>query len=382
MPLRKKMCLSGVVLFVLLSLGFVVLVEADSSMWSQTYGGAGPGTAYALVETSDGGYALAGYTSVGNGDCWLVKTNEFGYMEWNRTYGGSHWDYAYSLVATSDGGYAIAGSTHSVSSSIYDDVWLVKADALGNEEWNRTYGGASWDGAYSLVETSDGGYALAGYTSQSGLGSWDVWLIKTDAAGNVEWNQTYGGADYDDARSLVVTSDGGYALAGRTKSFGAGEEDFWLVKTDEFGNMEWNQTYGGEGNDEAYALVAASGGGYVVAGTWDFVEYINLESGEEVSQGDFWLVKTDEFGNMEWNQTYGGTDLDVAYALIATADEGYALAGRTDSFGDGDGNFWLVKTDEYGVVPEGSSWLIPSLLLAATLVALIYKKRQFIHVHK
>ena len=170
----------------------------------------------------------------------------------------------------------------------------------------------------------------------------------------VIWSQTYGGTKEDCANSLIETSDGGYSLAGNTRSFGAGDEDFWLIKTDEFGNMEWNKTYGGADYDSAYSLVATADGGYALAGG-------NL------------LVKTDELGYMEWNQTY--EPVSSCSSLIVTSDGGYAIAGATGSAGDRD--FWLVKTDEYGVVPEYFSWLLPSLLLTATLVIVIYKKKFF-----
>lgn len=424
----RKLLLSSVVLFVLLSFGFVGSVEADATMWSQVYGGPTYYSARAMVATSDGGYAIAGRIGVNNIDFWLIKTDEYGYMEWNQTYGGPHWEYCNAMVETADGGYAIAGSTHSISQSICDDVLLIKTDEQGNEEWNRTYGGPYWDGANALVATSDGGYALAGYTGSSGAGNTDFWLVKTDMFGNMEWNRTWWGeADADIARSLIETSDGGYAVLGTTGSFGAVGEDFWLVKTDafgnmewnrtiggpggdgghslvevsdggyvlagsanslgfggadawlvktdEFGNVEWNQTYGGATDDLAYSLVVASDGGYAIAGVWDYADYVILDNGEEVAHGSFWLVKTDEFGNMEWNRTYGESDLNVAYSLVATSDGGYAMAGEIRSLGFTSADLWLVKTDETGFVPEHPSFILSSLLMTATLVIVIYKKK-------
>lgn len=421
--MRRKLFLSRIVLSILLSLFLVGLVEADSSMWTRTYGGADYDEAHSLVETSDWGYAIAGGTTsfgAGNNDFWLVKTDEFGNAEWNKTYGGPQNERAYSVVNTSDGGYALAGYTYSFGAGDRD-FWLVKTDASGTVEWNQTYGGADDDFAYVLVATSDGGYALAGDTRSFGAGIRDAWLVKTDEFGNEEWNQTYGGTEVDTVQSLVATGDGGYALAGYTMSFGAGNRDFWLVKTNSSGYMEWSMTYGGTDNDWAFSLVEVSDGGYAIAG--DTTSY---GAGAE----DFWLVKTDEFGNAEWNKTYGGTDNERASSLIKTSDGGYAvagatafnasgygefwlvktdafgniewnwtyggfyhdewaysvveasnggytLAGYTESFGAGNKDFWLVKTDEYGIVPEYSSWLVPSLLLAATLVIVIHKKKLF-----
>jgi hypothetical protein len=165
----------------------------------------------------------------GPNDFWLVKTNASGNMIWNKTYGGASYDVAYSVVQTEDGGYAIAGYTQSFGAGL-DDFWLVKTDADGNIMWSKAYGGENTDRAYSIVQASDGGYAIAGYTQSFGAGLDDFWLVKTDADGNAQWNKTYGGTNTDWVMSIVQTNDGGYATAGFTKSFGAGNGDFWLVK--------------------------------------------------------------------------------------------------------------------------------------------------------
>ncbi len=351
------------------------LVKVDSSgkmQWNQTYGGAESDIAFSLLETSDGGYAIAGYTKsfgAGGDDFWLVKTDDSGNMQWNQTYGGNGNDYAFSLVQTSDGGYTVAGYTRSYGAG-RDDYWLVKTDSSGNAEWNRTYGGWDDEGITSLVLCSDGGYALAGMTESFGHGSDrdDFWLVKTDSSGNMEWNQTYGGTIREYGFSLVQTPDGGYAFAGSTCSFGAGNHDSWLVKTDASGNMEWNQTYGGTEADGTTSLIQTSDGGYALLGSTE-----SFGAGAN----DFWLVKTDASGNMQWNQTYGGTGSDIASSLIETSDGGYALAGYTYSNGAEKSDLWLVKTDEQGVIPEFPSWIILPLFLIATLFAIAIKKKLF-----
>ena len=186
-------------------------------------------------------------------------------------------------------------------------------------------------------------------------------MVKTDASGEMEWSRTYGGISEEHAYSVVETSDGGYAIAGERRNINPDESDFWLIKTDEFGNMEWNRTYGGTGDERASSLVETSDGGYILAG------------------GSL-LVKTDGAGNMEWNRTYGGIFHESVSALIATSDGGYAIAGSIDYFDAGGEDFWLVKTDQY-CVPEFSSWVLPPLLLIATLVIVIYKKKLF-QVHE
>jgi len=411
--MTSKLFLS-IMLLILASFPFVCFVGASSEMWSQTYGGEFIDQATSLVQTSDGGYALAGVTSppVGIGpsnflliktdaygvmvwnqtykgeaayahelvetsdggyalagtlctaenfDFWLVKTDAYGNMIWNQTYGGPNIDQALAMVQTSDGGYALAGYTESFGSGSYD-CWLIKTDAFGNMVWNQTYGGEGGEVASSLVETSDGGYALGGQTSSEV--EFDFLLIKTDSSGNMEWTQTYGGTGWDQAYSLVETSDGGYVLAGRTISFGAGSYDAWLLKTDSNGNMQWNQTYGASGWDEAQSLVETSDGGFALAGRTK-----SFGAGDY----DFWLVKTDETGSMLWSQTYGGPNIDQALAVIQTSEGGYALAGKTKSFGAGDyDDILLVKTDAQGI-PEFPSWIVLPLLLIATVVVTIYR---------
>jgi len=298
-----------------------------ATTWTQTYGGVAAEEGNSLVETSDGGYAIVGSTEsfgAGETDVWLVKTDAFGTVEWNITHGGSDYDFGRSLVVTSDGGYAIAGYTGDIGAGVWSDFWLIKTDAYGNEEWNQTYGGADQEKGASLVATSDGGYAIAGTTHSSDYMFGDFWLIKTDAYGNEEWNQTYGGIKGEWLYSIVETQDGGYAMVGTwdLPIFGGSgwTNNSWLVKTDEDGNMEWNQTYTG-GN--AHSLIATSDGGYAIASTRYY------DSNDAGGWTDFWLIKTDEFGTVEWNMTYGGSNEEKAFSLVETSDGGYAIVGTT-----------------------------------------------------
>jgi hypothetical protein len=317
------------------------LVKTDAIgnvLWQKTYdGGTGVDEAYSVIQTRDGGYVAVGRSnSWGSGgyDFYVLKTDQIGNKQWAKLYGGTSDDYAMSVVQTADGGYTIAGVTESFTSGL-QDFWLVKVDASGVMQWNKAYGGSADDVLYSIVQTNDGGYALGGYTHSFGVGSSDFWLIKTDASGNMQWNRTYGGASYDEAHSAFQTNDGGYALAGETWSFGGGTPNYWLVKTDALGNMQWNRTYGGSGTDKAYSAIQTSEGGYALTG-------YTLSYG--AGSYDFWLVKTDSTGNVQWDKTYGGTNEDVAISLIQTKDGSYSLAGYTKSYGGGNQDFYLVKT--------------------------------------
>jgi hypothetical protein len=251
----------------------------------------------------------------------LIKIDAGGNLEWNKVYGGTEgWEGVESLVATSDGGYAIAGWTDSFGAG-NRDFFLVKTDADGNEEWSKTYGEAASDMAYSMVETQDHGFALAGSTRSFGAGGSDFLLVKTDAYGNEEWHQIYGRTDSNEsARSVVVTADGGYALAGGS----------FFVKTDAEGNMLWNKT----GLWTAGLMIVTGDGGYATINNTN----IHVSSGPDIIE--CMLVKINAFGDVEWNRTYEGN----CFSIIVTTDGGYALAGLTS------GDFLLVKTEADGTV--------------------------------
>jgi len=335
---------------ILIGSSTVPILPKGSQVWSETFGGAGDEWAFSVIQTSDGGYAIAGYTDsfgVGNMDFWLVKTDSFGNQEWNKTYGGAGYDWASSLVQTSDGGYVIAGSTNSSGEWGYD-FWLVKTDSSGNQQWNKTYGGTNHDYASSVVQTIDGGYALAGIANSFGdggyafsgfrdvfiVGNADAWLVKTDSSGNELWNKTFGEFHDDGAFSVIQTSDGGYALAGITNSSGAGFEDVWLIKTDASGNVIWNKTYGGTLNDEAYFVMQTKDEGYALAGAT-----YALNAG----LWDAWLIKTDFSGNILWTQVHGGVGDDQAISLVLTGEGEFVLTGSTNTFGAGGWDAWLFK---------------------------------------
>jgi len=229
-------------------------------------------------------------------------------------------------------------------------------------QWDRTYGGPAWDTTYSMIQTSDGGFAMAGTTESFGAGAYDFWLVKTDSSGIMQWNKTYGGAYSDIATRVIQASDGGYVLTGSTYSFGAGSSDMWLVKTDSSGIMQWNKTYGGVASElSAWSFVRASDGGYVLAG---YTESFGA------GFADVWLVKTDSSGIMQWNKTFGGPDLDYANCIIQTCDGGYALAGHTESYGAGGGDIWLIKLGLLDVTPPTTSLFIgePKYVSDATYV--------------
>jgi hypothetical protein len=324
--------------------GDIFLIKTDingNKIWAKTYGGTSDDTASSVQQTSDGGYIVVGYTrsfGAGDFDIFLIKTDANGNVQWAKTYGGKSFEEAFSVQQTSDGGYILAGRTYSFGAGGYD-VLLIKTDANGNIQWAKTYGGANHDWTYSVQQTSDGGYIVAGYTASFGAGWGDIFLIKTDANGNIQWAKTYGETDGDEAYSVRQTSDGGYIVAGTTWSFGAGWGDIFLIKMDANGNIQWAKTYGGTDYDWAYSVQQTSDGGYIVAG-WT--------SSFGAGYRDIFLIKTDANGNIQWAKTYGGKSFEEAFSVQQTSDGGYILAGWTSSFGAGYGDIFLIKTDADG----------------------------------
>jgi len=255
------------------------------SLWSRTFGGSGSDGCSSVQQTTDGGYILGGETTsygAGGSDFWLVKVDADGDSPWSRTFGGSDDDVCFSVQKTTDGGYILGGMTMSYGAGECD-FWLVKTDANGDSLWSRTFGGSSNDICWSVQQTTDGGYILAGYTWSYGAGYWDFWLIRTDANGDSLWSRTFGGSDYDACSSVQQTTDGGYILGGGTNSYGAGGLDFYLVKTDAGGTQLWDTTFGGSSDDVCLSVQQTPGGGYILGGYTG-----SYGAGSE----DFWLVKT------------------------------------------------------------------------------------------
>jgi hypothetical protein len=311
---------------------WLVKTDAEGRVeWNQTYGSTGLEASTTVIQTPDGGYAIGGYRQFDDArvqDFWLIKTDSIGMEEWNQSYGyTASNEVARCMIQTSDGGYALAGYKYNHTGATERDFWLVKIDAAGNYMWNRTFGTAERDQAQSVIQTADGGYAIAGDSCQH------FWLVRTDVAGNHLWNRTYESTGSEDPHDVVQTSDGGFAIAGRTAYVGG--EDMWLVRTDSAGNSLWNRTYDFDsGLDVAYAIAVTRDGGFAlggIAGTWD-------------GGSDFGLVKTDADGRVQWSEVYGESQqASQAFDMIVTNDEGFALVGCRGIYS------WLVKTDPMGL---------------------------------
>jgi hypothetical protein len=286
-----------------------------------------------VQQTYDGGYIVAGFASE---HIDLIKTDAIGDTLWTKTYGGSVYDVARSVIQTSDSGYAILGATLSFGAGGYD-IYLIKTDASGNLLWTRTYGGTGEDQGYEVRQTFDGGYIITGFTDNNSTTLYRACLIKTDASGNLGWIKNIyelaSGNWISYGYSVKQTADSGYVIAGRSKV-----DNVYLVKTDTSGNVIWSHTYGGPGVDFGNSVQQTTDGGYMVAG------YAAGFSGG----GSVYLVKTDPLGTMLWTRAIGGPFYEEAKSVAQTSDGGYIVAGITSSFGAGGDDVYVIKTDSMG----------------------------------
>jgi hypothetical protein len=362
----------------------VKLNAAGTKQWDKTFGGTGEDHLQSVQQTRDGGYILGGLTtspssgdkteaSRGGVDFWIVKLDANGGKQWDKTIGGTGADQLRSLQQTSDGGYILAGDSNSPSGgektapsrSFESDYWVVKLDANGTKQWDRTLGGDQGDGPTCVRQTTDGGYLVGGGSfsgvsgdkTEANRGDHDYWVVKLDATGTKQWDKTFGGNSHEIMYALQPTQDGNYLLAGVSQSGsggditqpGQGDLDYWIVKVNASGNKLWDRRYGGNGGDFLTTLQQTSEGGYILGGHSG-----SGQSGDKShpTQGDvdYWVVKLDANGTKQWDKTVGGSNADFLFSLQQTQDNGYILGGRSDSGLSGDKSqpsqnkdFWVVK---------------------------------------
>jgi len=311
--------------------------------WEKSYGGSGYDCGNSVQQTTDGGYIITGYTgSFGNGstDIWLIKTDSQGDTLWAQTFGGGGDEEGSSVQQTVDGGYIIIGHTRSFGAG-NADVYLIKTDISGVLQWLQTFGGNASDHGNSVEQTTDGGYIICGRTESFGNGGKDVYLIKTDGNGVEQWTQTFGGSSDDEGASVQQTTDGGYIICGLTESFGNGYEDIWLIKTDSQGDSLWTKTFGGSDSDEGFSVQQTTDGGYVVTGYTESTANGNRNIN---------LIKTDGSGNLQWEQKFGGNLPTAGVSVRQTTDGGYIVSGDGFAVGTASYDVYLIKTDATGLL--------------------------------
>ena len=305
------------------------------------FGGIGNDIGYSVKQTADGGLIIVGSTdSWGNGetDIWLIKTNNEGIKEWDKTFGGGEGDWGTSVQQTADNGFIILGHTLSFGNGYYD-IFMIKTDSEGNEIWVKTFGGNEEDFGYSVIQTSDGGYILVGFTVSFGSGNKDVWIIKTDSQGNEEWNKTYGGSEREIGFAVEQTSDDGFIITGLTETNTFGLYDILLIKTDINGENIWEKNIGNGNYEVGSSVKQTQDGGFIITGYT-----ISYGNGAK----DIWLVKTDPVGEIEWDRTFGGIHNDGGHDVFQTNSGGFIVLGYTESSGNGQKDFKLIKTTPLG----------------------------------
>ncbi len=360
---------------------FPMLVRAQPSIeWQRALGGTASETLWCINQTSDGGYVTAGFTTSndgdvsgnhGGGDCWVAKLSQTGQVEWQRCLGGTLTENATSIFQTIDGGYIMTGKTNSNNGDVSGnhgslDSWVVKLNSVGAIEWQKTLGGTGEEYPFCIQPTMDGGYLVAGYSGSTdgdvtgNHGYLDYWVVKLSSTGAIQWQKSLGGSNgADQAFFMRTTSDGGSIVVGESTSSDGditdsqGGSDFWVVKLNSIGDIEWEQSLGGNAGDAARSVIQAADGGYVVVG-----EVGSNNTGQVTNNhglNDYWVVKLSSEGDLEWQKTLGGSDSDWARSVCQAPDGGFVVPGlaySTDEDAEGcDGaDILVIKLSSLGEI--------------------------------
>lgn len=368
-----------------------VFAQAPAIEWQKSIGGSLDDHLNSIQQTTDGGYIIGGSSaspvsgnktagSAGAEDYWIVKLDNTGAIEWQKTFGGSDHDYLRVVRQTAEGGYLLGGSSASgISGDKTEaswggtDYWVLKLDNNGTIEWQNSMGGKYYDDLFDVEQTSDSGYIVGGRSgsgangdkTELASGNTDFWVIKLTPAGSIEWQNTIGGNKSDGLSSLQQTTDGGYILGGVSKSDSSGDKtedkqgsyDYWVVKLDSSGSVEWDNTAGGKDNDWLHAIQQTTDGGYILGGE-SSSKATGDKSEKQIGEYDYWVVKLNSAGSIEWENTIGGKDFDWLNAIQQTSDGGYILAGESASGISGDKtatssggyDYWIIKLNHSGKI--------------------------------
>jgi len=340
--------------------------------WQKFLGGSNYEEANSIQQTADGGFIVAGCSSSidgnvsgnhGQKDYWILKLNELGEIEWQKSLGGSNTDIAYAIHQIADDGYIVAGYSTSNDGDVTEnkgltDYWIVKLNELGGIEWQKSIGGSGSDIASSIQQTQDGGFIVAGNSSSNdgnvtnNHGEDDYWIVKLTESGEIEWQKSLGGSNSDSATSIQETLDNGFIVVGGSSSYDGDVThnyaglDYWIVKLNGSGEIEWQKSIGGYGVDIAEFVRQTNDEGYIVAGSSSSV---NGDVSNNHGNLDYWIVKVDVAGEIEWQKSLGGSNYEIAYSIKQTNDGNYIIAGGSAS-NDGDVgvnygyyDYWIVK---------------------------------------
>lgn len=363
-------------LYLLLFLFFSVIIYSQDILWEKSYGGKNSDYLIDAIPTADYGFILAGSslsdktgnktdTNHGDLDYWIWKMNEKGDQDWQKSFGGSGFDMLQSIKNTKDGGFFVAGTSSSSgdfqkkdASKGNTDFWVIKLNASGEEQWQRTIGGSGQDDLICAFQTKDGGYILGGSSSsnppvshtntdpvdpkrdsfsksEKSRGNMDYWVVKLNAQGAIEWQKTYGGKYADLLRSMEQTSDSGYILGGYSSSPISGDKtdsnkgigDYWIIKINGTGAIEWQKTYGSNGDDQLYVIHQTQDEGYIIGGNSNSTKALTSLGGIVNNGTDYWILKLDNTGEIIWTETYDFGKIDILTSLVENNDHSYLIGG-------------------------------------------------------
>lgn len=333
---------------------WVFNAQAPLIQWQKSFGGSNQDSANYVIQTTDGGYIFTGSSNSNNGDVsgnhgdfdiWVGKISPSGSLEWQKSLGGGGTEWSRNIQQTQDGGYIIAGRSNMNGGDVTGnhgnyDFWVVKLNANGIIQWQKSLGGSSHDDAFFVIETSDNGFIIVGSSLSidgdvtASHAQDNVWVVKTNAVGIIEWQKTYGGSNNEIAKHIEPTSDGGYILTGYSDSndgdltFNNGGLDVWVFKIDSIGNIIWQKSYGGSENEVGECIKQTSDGGYVFVGS-------TLSNDGDVSGNngfvDGWLVKISATGDLMWQRALGGSDIDTIEEIQLTPNGGFVVIGASQS---------------------------------------------------
>ncbi|MFH0867637.1 MAG: T9SS type A sorting domain-containing protein [Bacteroidota bacterium] len=370
--------------FILIFFSFMLneLNAQPDIQWEKSYGGINYDYGRMIIQTTDNNYAVIGYSFSGDGDVtgshgsadiWISKLDSSGTIIWQKALGGTKREEGFSIIQTNDNHYLIAGQSRSNdgdvagnhSSPSWNDIWIVKLDSMGILNWQKCLGGSNDDGAYSIIQTRDGKYMVAGTVwSNNGdvtnnYGKNDYWIIKLDTNGTIIWQKNYGGSENDAANTIIETSDGGYLITGASNSVDIdvtgnhGNADFWVIKLDSGGVLQWQKSLGGSSDEWGKAVIETTDGQFIVVGT---TSSDNGDVSGNHGSLDYWVVKLEASGNIVWQKTLGGSSDDEGYSIIPSSNGGYIVAGFSCS-NDGDiisnngaADYWIVNLDSSGII--------------------------------
>jgi hypothetical protein len=316
----------------------ILLVRLDTSgnfLWSNTYGGSGTDNGWDLTEQDDGSLIILGFSdsfSTGDFDMYLINVDSLGELIWSETYGGPGDEYGWSLLSLDGDGFILAGETNSIGNGRIDAL-LIRVDPSGGELWQQTYGGAEDDRIFAVAGSQETGFALAGTTESNAAGRRDAYIVNTDSQGQVQWKQVIGETQDDVAHDITQLDDGSYLVTGYTRSFDAENYDALLIRFSAVGEIDFQSTFGGPQDDRTISGVPSADGGYLLAG---------YSRSMGASGWDVYVAKTDQQGDPTWQQNFGGISNDTGYTLLETIDNSIFIVGTTHSSGQAGDLFWLA----------------------------------------